>query len=86
MKFQGALIEEQGVTFAIIAVKEDVLNDVASAEEFIDKSKHLFPDVPLILVSQDPTGSPKFCGRSDIVDFMVCVPFEDIPWQEFTIQ
>jgi hypothetical protein len=35
MKFQGALIKEQGVTFAVIVVKQNILQSTTEANKMI---------------------------------------------------
>lgn len=85
MKFQGAVIKEQGVTFAVIVVKSSVINNRLEAKKIIDSFQPLFPGIPIILMAQDSKGFPHYFGRKDLVKFMVSVPIQAIPWKEFYI-
>ncbi|MDO5836097.1 MAG: hypothetical protein Q4P17_06275 [Methanobacterium sp.] len=85
-KFQGALIREQGVEFAIVIVKMHALNSNSRAQETIVAFQRFFPGKPVILMAQDSRGIPKFYGRRDIVNFMANVPIEAVQWQEFTVR
>lgn len=72
MRVQGAIIKEQGQTFAIVA-------------EAIQGFTPVF-GVPVVLMAQDSRGVPTYYGRPDIVRFLASVPFHTIPWKEFTIR
>lgn len=85
MKLYGAVIIEQGVTFAILAVKRTVTQYTARAMAFRQEVASFFPNMPIILMSKDANGKPHYYGRKDIVDFLNTVPFERIPWKEYTI-
>lgn len=85
MKFEGALIREQGVEFAIVIVKPHILNNSSKAQDAIISFQPIFPNVPIILMAQDSRGTPNYYGRRDIVNFMANVPVHSIPWQEFTV-
>lgn len=86
MKFQGALIKEQNVTFAIVIVKDEVLDDHARRDEARKSFQPVFPGVPVILMAQDYSGAPEYFGRRDIVDFLANLPLSAIPWQEYTLR
>ncbi len=85
MKFQGALIKEQGVTFAVVIVKKSVLDNRSNASNVIQSFQPVFPGVPIILMAQDSRGVPTYLGRPDIVKFLANVPLAAIPWQEYTV-
>ena len=51
MKFQGALVKEQGVTFGIIVVKPHVLNSPSEADSMRIFGVRAFGPVPIILMS-----------------------------------
>ena len=84
-KFQGALIREKGVEFAIVIVKMHVLNSSSSAQKTILAFQKIFPGKPVILMAQDSRGIPKYYGRKDIAKFMANVPIEAVPWREYTL-
>lgn len=85
MKIQGAVIIEQGVTFAIVAVKPSVTNYTSRIIRMRQQLQYFFPNMPIILMSQDASGAPHYYGRRDIVEFLKTVRLEQIPWKEFTI-
>ena len=84
MRFQGAVIKEQGVTFAVVIVKQHVLDISSEANDAIASFQPLFPGIPLVLMAQDSRGTPTYYGRRDIVNFMADVPMSSVPWREYT--
>jgi hypothetical protein len=85
MKIQGAVIKEQGVTFAIVIVKKTVIDSRTEANNAIVAFRPIFPGIPLVLMAQDHRGVPTYYGRQDIAKFMANVPMHVIPWKEYTI-
>ena len=85
MTFEGAVVKEQGVTFAIVVVKKHVVDDRTRANEAIGSFARVFGNVPTILMAQGAHGTPKYYGRRDIVNFMSKVPVTAIPWKKYTI-
>ena len=85
MKIQGAVIKEQGLTFAIVVVKLHIVNSQHESEKAINSFMHLFPGVPLTLMAQDSRGTPKYRGRKDIVNFLASIHYSQIPWKEYTV-
>ncbi|PYE30286.1 hypothetical protein DFP83_1198 [Idiomarina fontislapidosi] len=84
MKFQGAVIKEQGVTFAIVVVKKHILDSPHESEEAISTFMPLFPGMPVVLMAQGFRGIPEYRGRADIVNFLANLHPSQIPWQEYT--
>ena len=84
MQFEGAVIREQGVTFALVVVKQHVLSNSQQANEAIRSFGSVFPQMPVVLVAQDPSGRPTYFGRRDISQFMAKVPLRAIPWKRYT--
>lgn len=85
MRLQGAIIKEQGITFAVVIVKQHVVSISSEANEAIASFQPLFPGIPLVLMAQDSRGTPTYYGRRDIADFMANVPLSSIPWREYTV-
>lgn len=85
MKFQGALIKEQGVTFAVVIVKKPVVDNRIEANKAIQSFQPIFPGIPIVLMAQDPRGTPEYYGRRDISRFLTNVPVSAIPWREYTV-
>lgn len=82
-KFDGALIKEQGVTFAIILVKPSVLHS-SEKESVRNDFSSVFGYVPTILASQTNRGMT-YDGRKDIVKFLANIHPGRIPWKKYTI-
>ncbi len=83
MTFQGAVIREQGVTFAIVIVKKEILDNRSRAGEAIASFQPVFPGIPVVLMAQDSRGIPSYYGRPDIAKFMASVPLHAVPWKEY---
>ncbi len=85
IKIHGAVIIEQGVTFAIVSVKPHVTQYTARAVSFRNEVAPFFRNMPIILMSQDKDGKPRYYGRKDIVDFLKTLRVEQIPWKTYHI-
>ena len=85
MRIQGAVIKEQGVTFAIVVVKPHIVSNTSEANQAIQSFQPVFPGVPVVLMAQDSRGVPTYFGRRDIAGFMANVSMSAIPWKEYTI-
>lgn len=85
MKFDGAVIREQGVTFALVVVKHQVVQSRFEAAQAISSFQPRFPGVPIVLVGQDSRGTPTYFGRPDIARFMASVPMSAVPWKTYTV-
>jgi len=85
MKFQGALIKEQGIQFGIAVVKKHVLDNRAEAGRVSMGFRSVFGAIPVVLMAQDVRGRPTYFGRPDIVRFLSNTPVSAIPWREYTI-
>lgn len=85
MRFEGAVVREQGVSFAIVVVKPAVLEDkvlITRTIMFLSPASH---GLPIVLLGDDGFGRPKYCGRRDIVDFLTQVPIQAIPWKTYEL-
>lgn len=84
MRIQGAVIREQGQTFAVLVVKPHVVNNQNEAARAVRSFTPIF-GVPVILMAQDSRGRPTYFGRRDIANFMSGVPLHMVKWKEYTI-
>jgi hypothetical protein len=84
IKIQGAVIKEQGVTFAVTVVKHHILSSQQQCQETASELLPLFPGMPIVLMAQDSRGIPTYWGRKDIVKFLSHVHPAQIPWKEYT--
>ncbi|HFD2045174.1 MAG: hypothetical protein E6936_02190 [Clostridium perfringens] len=85
MRFDGAVIEEQGVTFAIVVVKPSAVSTQYSIAETQNYFAQYFPNMPIILMCQDFNGTPTYYGERNIVNFLAGIYMEQIPWKTYTI-
>jgi hypothetical protein len=84
MSFDAALVREQGVTFAVVAVKAHAVSSDSSRREAIGGFAPHFPGVPIVLMVQDGRGRPTYWGRPDIVRFLARVHVSRLPWKRFS--
>lgn len=85
MTLQGAVIREQGQTFAVVIVKRSVLQNRSEADQVIRGFMPVFGNVPVVLMAQDAWGKPEYYGRQDIARFLANVPLAAIPWREYRV-
>jgi hypothetical protein len=85
MRFQGAVIREQGQTFAVVVVQRHVIDNRAAAADVMIGFAPVFPGLPVVLMAQDSSGRSTYYGRQDISRFMASVPVRAIPWREYTL-
>lgn len=85
MTFEGAVVREQGVTFAVVIVKRHVVDNRTTAGEAIAAFQPYFSGLPVVLMAQDAWGTPTYFGRQDIARFLAGVPVNAIPWKRYTV-
>ena len=85
MTIHGAVIIEQGVTFAIVSVRPEVTRYTQRLVETRMALSSFFPNMPIILMSRDAEGTPHYYGRKDIVDFLKTIRPEQIPWKTYHV-
>jgi hypothetical protein len=85
MKFQGAKISEQGITFGIVVVKESVLRNNQVSSEMQGFGMRAFGRIPIVLMAQNSRGIPTYKGRKDIVNFLANIDQSRIPYAEWSI-
>ncbi|MBY0306777.1 MAG: hypothetical protein K2W86_16690 [Sphingomonas sp.] len=85
MQFEGAVLREQGVTFAIVVVKRHVVDNRTEAQSAIRSFSPVFPGVPVVLMAQDSSGRATYFGRPDITRFMSHVSPSRVPWKRYTL-
>jgi hypothetical protein len=84
MQLEGAVVREQGQTFAIVVVKPHVTQNQHSAATAIQSFGPYFPSMPIVLMSQNSRGQATYYGRRDISNFLAKVPQNSIPWKTYT--
>ena len=83
-KFTGAVILEQGVTFAIVLVKRSATATQHTANETRAAFQPYFPQLPIVLATQDARGRFEYQGRRDLVRFLAALHPSQIPWKDYT--
>jgi hypothetical protein len=81
MKGQVALISEQGQNFAVLLVKDRVINDPVAREELLEFAALEFGVRAAIMGAT----SLKTHGPQDIVRWLSGVYLEQLPWRDFWI-
>ncbi len=82
MKITAAITKEQGVTFTVVMVKNGVISS-SDREQIRSSAPMNFPR-PIILAEQSH-GKMKYHGRTDIVKFLSKVPYQALPWKDYTL-
>jgi hypothetical protein len=85
MQFEGAVLREQGVTFAIVVVKRHVVDNRTEAQSAIRSFSPVFSGLPVVLMAQDSSGRATYFGRPDITRFMSHVSPSRVPWKRYTL-
>lgn len=85
MNIYGAVIIEQGVTFAVVSVRSSVTMYTTRMIQVRQELSAFFPNMPIILMSRDAEGTPHYYGRKDIVDFLKTIRPEQIPWKTYHV-
>jgi len=84
IKIHGAVIREQGVSFAIVIVKPAVIQTQNGAAKTRAAVRAYFPGLPIVLAAQDSRGLFEYQGRTDLVDLLASTDASRIPWKEYT--
>ena len=84
MKITAAVVGEQQTTFAVVVVKPTAMQP-HNRDQTRRRLQPLFPVLPLVLMSQDHTGTPTYWGRSDIVRFLAAIEPARLPWREHRV-
>lgn len=85
MQFEGAVIREQGITFGIVIVKEQVLRSESQTAEMQQFGVRAFGQMPIVLMAQNSRGIPIYKGRKDIVNFLANIHPSRLPLKRYTI-
>ena len=85
MQFEGAVVREQGVTFAVVVVKKHIVDNATEARSAIRSFSPVFPGLPVVLMGQDTRGRATYFGRPDIARFLSHISPGRIPWRQYTL-
>lgn len=84
MKITAAVVREQQTTFAVVVVTPTAMQP-HNRDQTQRQLQPLFPGRPLVLMSQDHTGTPTYWGRSDIIRFLAAMDPARLPWREHRV-
>lgn len=87
MEIDGAIVTEQGLTFAVVIVKQDVIDSPSRAAEVRTALATIrdFNGLPLVLAAQRADGGFRYLGRDDIGRFLESIDPRRIPWKRFSV-
>jgi hypothetical protein len=85
MKGHVALVREQDMRFAVVAVRPSVMSGVSRERD--DAVRALTDEfgVPAVLMMRTSRG-PTYYGRDDLVCALANVRLEQLTWREFTMR
>lgn len=83
MTITGSVIREQGQVFAVVLVKNHVVQSTSAANDAIEAFSGAFPGMPVVLAAQDSRGRFTYFGRQDISRFLASINPRSIPWREY---
>jgi len=84
-QIEGAVVKVKNGTFAIVAVKPRVFQSKSELHKATNAYRHVFPGMPVVLMSQDSQGKPAWFGQKNIVTFLAKVDLRSIPWRRYII-
>ena len=87
MQIDGAILKEQGVTFAIVVVEPHVIQSQSRANDMRQSISTIadFQELPIILASQDTKGIFTYQGDGNIVKFLAAIDASMIPWKHYSV-
>jgi len=80
----GAVIREQGVTFAVALVKNHVVNSQTRSDETIRAVSQAL-GCPLVVLLGESSRTVRG-NRQDIVNFVSSLHRSQIPWKKYTLR
>ena len=83
LEFIGSIIKEQGVTFAVVLVKKQAIDNRFEAERLIQSLRmQVFHGMPVVLMAQN-SGRIQTYGRNDIAKFLANIDPRRISWKKY---
>lgn len=83
-EIEGAVIKEQGVTFAVVLVKDGIIqkSDREKNEIILGLTRY-FPEMQIVLAGKNLSNELTYYGRKDISKFLANLHPSQIPWKHF---
>lgn len=86
MTLDGAVLSEQGITFALATVPFALLKDPAQAIDLLaGLREHVFPGLPVVLMTREWSGKPHYYGDPDCERVMQNIHVSRIAWSRYTL-
>jgi hypothetical protein len=86
MRVQRAIITAQGITFMVVAVPKQIIDDRAKAEQTVKFLQSRWVGMPIALVTRDDRGAPTaYYGRGDLAMRLIHIPPTAVPWGDLSI-
>ena len=85
IKIHGAVIREQGVSFVVLLVNPAAMLTQSEADKTREAFQRYFPDLSIVLASQNARGLFEYQGRPELVRFLALIDASRIPWKECTL-
>lgn len=76
-----ALVREQGVSFAVVGVRDSVINNSADRDQLVQSWSYELGMPAVLLGAHDH----RLYGRTDIVRFLKNVHPSRLPWRKMTL-
>jgi hypothetical protein len=86
MTLDGAVLSEQGMTFALATVPFALLKDPREAVVLLaGLQEHVFPGLPVVLMTREWSGMPRYYGDPECSRVMHGVHVSRIAWSRYTL-
>jgi hypothetical protein len=86
MTLDGAVLNEQGITFALATVPFALLKDPSEAVTLLaGLREHVFPGLPVVLMTREWSGKPHYYGDPDGSRIMHGVHVSRVAWSRYTL-
>ena len=85
MQFQGAVVSKEGTVFAIVVVKQHVVENASRAKMALSVFQKFFGKTPVLLMALDNEGEPHWYGVPELIRLTARASLESIKWRIYTI-
>lgn len=85
MPFKGAIINQNAKHFAIVWTKYEELRNEVSRAAYLTLCKPYFPDLPIILASEDGEDHLIYFGDANLINWLENKKGLTIKWEEYDI-
>lgn len=85
MKIQGAVLNPQGESFAVVRIEGKLIHDADEANKAIHSLSNLFPEMPIVIAAEESRGRFTYYGRPDISHLVASTSLSNIDWREYTL-